>query len=71
MIDRIDKIYKRAIDIVNKNDIEWIDKYDLIFSKSIYGSVYFDWDDTEVEYKDDIVSFMNGFHKYMNEIKKA
>lgn len=58
------KIYERAKRIV-ASDLDWSDKYDMIFSEEISRKVNFDWLDPDCDYEDDVRAFMIGFDAYM------
>jgi len=59
-------IYEIAkIIIVSK--LSWKDKYNLIFSEEISQRFDFDWLDLDLDYKDDVLAFMDGFDKYMKK----
>lgn len=60
------EIYERAKRIVS-SDLEWEDKYDLIFSDEISKKIKFDWCDPDTSYQEDVEAFMNEFDRYMRK----
>jgi hypothetical protein len=62
------KIYERAKRIVN-SDLEWKDKYDMIFSDEISRKFDFYYIDYGSGYQDDVMFFMSSFDKYMEKQK--
>lgn len=60
------KIYERAKRIV-ASDLDWSDKYDMIFSEEVSRKFDFDWCDPDCSYEDDVIAFMNGFDEYMRK----
>lgn len=60
------KIYERAKRIV-ASDLEWDEKYDMIFSEEISRKVKFDYYDPDCGYDDDVLAFMQGFDEYMKK----
>lgn len=63
------KIYERAKRIVECTELDWDDKYDLIFSEEISRKFDFKWSDPDCGYEDDVRAFMNGFDEYMRKQK--
>ena len=61
-------IYERANRIVNSN-LDWKDKYDMIFSDEISGKIHFDYFYSDSDYEDDVMNFMRVFDKYMEKQK--
>ena len=59
-------IYKKAKRIVASN-LSWKDKYNLIFSEEISKKLNFEWLDLDLDYKDDVLAFMEGFDKYIEK----
>lgn len=59
-------IYEKAKRIV-ASDLEWKEKYDMIFSEEISQKVKFDWCDPDCDYDDDVLAFMQGFDEYMQK----
>jgi len=47
------------------SELSWKDKFNLIFSEEISLKFNFDWLDLDLDYKDDVLAFMEGFDKYM------
>lgn len=62
------QLYKRAKRIVS-SDLEWEDKYDMIFSEEISKKFDFDWCDPDTSYQEDVEAFMVGFDNYMKKQK--
>jgi hypothetical protein len=62
--EEILKIYERAKRIV-ASDLEWDEKYNMIFSEEISRKVKFDYYDPDCGYDDDVLAFMRGFDEYM------
>ncbi len=60
-------IYKKAKRIIESN-LSWKDKYNMIFSEEISQKFDFDWLDLDLDYKDDVLAFMEGFDKHMQKI---
>lgn len=60
------EIYERAQRIV-KSDLEWEEKYDMIFSSEISQRFNFDWYDPDCDYEDDVWAFMSAFDEYMKK----
>ena len=51
--------------IIIASELSWKDKFNLIFSEEISLKFNFDWLDLDLDYKDDVLAFMEGFDKYM------
>lgn len=64
----IKPIYERAQRIVD-SDLSWEKKYDMIFSEDISRKVSFDWYDPDCGYEEDVRGFMEGFDRYMKDLK--
>jgi hypothetical protein len=60
------EIYKRAKRIV-LSDLDWKDKYDMIFSDEVSGKFDFDWYNPDTSYEEDLQHFMIGFDEYMKK----
>lgn len=58
------ELYKRAKRII-ASDLDWDQKYDLIFSKDMSHKVEFDWCDPDMDYQDDVMAWMDGFDRHM------
>lgn len=63
------RIYERAKRIVESNEIDWDDKYDLIFSEEISQKFNFDYYDPDTSYKEDVEAFISAFDEYMRKQK--
>ena len=57
------KIYERAKRII-ESDLEWREKYDMIFSEEISRKVKFDYYDPDCDYEDDTMAFYKAFSKW-------
>jgi len=64
--EEINEIYQKAKRIV-ASDLDWKEKYDMIFSDEISMKVQFDYYDPDMDYEDDVLAFMNGFDEYMKK----
>ncbi len=53
--------------LIIASKMSWVDKYNLIFSEDISYKFGFDWLDLDLDYKDDVLAFMEGFDKYMEK----
>ena len=60
------EIYQRAKRII-ASDLEWEDKYDMIFSDEISKKVNFNWYDPDTSYEEDVLAFMSAFDEYMEK----
>jgi hypothetical protein len=58
------ELHKRAKRII-ASDLEWKQKYYLIFSEDISDKVKFDWCDPDMDYEDDVRAWMDGFDEHM------
>jgi len=58
------KIHERAKRIV-ASDLEWSNKYDMIFSEDISGLFSLDYYDPDTSYEEDIMAFMRALDDYM------
>ena len=58
------ELHKKAKKIIT-SDLEWKEKYNLIFSEDMSDKVKFDWYDPDMDYEDDVMAWMNGFDEYM------
>lgn len=58
------KIYERAKRII-ASDLEWKDKYDMIFSEEISRKISLDYYDPDTTYEEDVMAFMKAFDSYM------
>jgi hypothetical protein len=63
------KIYNKALKIFN-SELDWKDKYDLIFSEDISLKFNFEWYDPDTSYEEDITAFMSALTEYMKKIIK-
>lgn len=61
-----EKIYQRAKKIV-ASDLEWEDKYDMIFSDEVSKKVRFDYYNPDTSYQEDVEAFVYGFEEYMEK----
>jgi len=58
------EIYERAKRII-ASDLEWEDKYGIIFSKEISRKFNLNYYDPDTSYEDDVMAFMNALDEYM------
>ena len=58
------ELHKRAKRII-ASDLNWEQKYDLIFSDDMSMKVKFDWCDPDMDYEDDVMAWMDGFNRHM------
>lgn len=61
-------IYEKAKRIVD-SDLNWRDKFDMIFSEEISLKFDFEWFDPDMDYEDDVKAFMSCFDEYMENQK--
>ena len=62
------KIYERAKRII-ASDLEWEEKYDMIFSEEISRKFSLDYYDPDTSYEEDVMAFMNALDEYMRNLK--
>lgn len=60
------KIYERAKRIIT-SDLEWEEKYDMIFSEEISRKFSLDYYDPDTSYEEDVMAFMNALDEYMRK----
>jgi hypothetical protein len=53
-----------------ESNLDWEDKFDLIFSKEISGNVKLNYYDPDTSYEEDVRAFMNAFQKRVNKLDK-
>ena len=58
------ELYKQAKRIIT-SDLDWDQKYNLIFSDDMSMKVKFDWCDPDMDYEDDVMAWMNGFDEHI------
>ena len=58
------ELHKKARKIVASN-LSWEEKYNLIFSPEICGKTEFDWNDPDMDYEDDVMSYMDSFDAHL------
>lgn len=58
------ELQKRAKRII-ASDLDWEEKYNLIFSDDMSCKVKFEWYDPDMDYEDDVRAWMDGFDEYM------
>lgn len=61
------EIYERAKRIV-ASDLQWDEKYDMIFSEDISRKFSLDYYDPDTSYKEDVMAFMNALDEYMGKL---
>jgi hypothetical protein len=59
------RIYERAKRIV-RSDLEWDQKYDMIFSEEISKKFRLDYYDPDTSYEEDVRAFMDALDSHMN-----
>ena len=69
------KLLNELNDIANKiykSNLDWEQKYDLIFSDSlskvVFNEIYIDYYDPDTSYKEDITAFVNAFNEKMKQL---
>lgn len=62
---KLNKIYQRALNIFESDELTWEEKYDLIFSDEISLKVKLNYYDPDMGYEDDIRAFMNAFEEHV------
>ena len=60
------KIYETAQRVVT-SDLEWQDKYDMIFSDGISSMFSLDYYDPDTSYEEDVMAFMNALDEHMKK----
>lgn len=60
------KIYKRAKRIID-SDLDWNEKYNMIFSEDISHKFSLDYYDPDTSYKEDVMAFMDALDEYMKK----
>jgi hypothetical protein len=60
------EIYERAKRII-ASDLEWDEKYDMIFSEEISRKFKLNYYDPDCGYEDDVMAFMNALDEYMRK----
>lgn len=60
------KIYERAKRII-ASDLDWEEKYDMIFSEEISRRFSLDYYDPDTSYEEDVIAFMNALGEYMRK----
>lgn len=68
----LNQLYAKAEQIFEAKDLEWSEKYDMIFSDKISSRVnhLFDWYDPDTSYEEDVTAFMNAFREYVKDKNK-
>lgn len=70
------KILANDVNTVIKSELEWEEKYDLIFSDTLSSRIYetlkninirFDYYDPDTSYEEDAVAFSNGLNNFLTE----
>jgi hypothetical protein len=62
--EELKKLNKRAHRILDC-ELDWMEKYDMIFSDDMSGKVRFDYYDPDMDYEDDVRAWVDGFDAYM------
>jgi hypothetical protein len=60
------KIYERAKRII-ASDLEWEEKYDMIFSEEVSRKFSLDYYDPDTSYEEDVMAFMNALDEHMRK----
>lgn len=58
------RIYERAKKII-ASDLEWQEKYDMIFSEEISRKFSLNYYDPDTSYEEDVMAFMDALDEYM------
>ena len=66
MYEEKKEIYERAKRII-ASDLEWDEKYDMIFSEEVSRKFNLDYYDPDCGYEDDVMAFMNALDEYMRK----
>ncbi len=68
----LNTILQKANSIFDSKELEWEEKYDMIFCDKISTRVYdlFDWYDPDTTYEEDVTSFMRAFNEYVEDRNK-
>jgi len=66
----IEEVYIKAKKIF-ESDLEWKDKFHLIFSDEISKKVNLDYCDPDTSYEEDVSAFMDAFDEYFEKWKKV
>lgn len=69
--EQLSVIYMECESIVNNNELEWEDKYDLIFSDNISKKVFeicsMDYYDPDTSYEEDVMAFVNALKRKIED----
>ena len=60
------KIYEKAKRII-ASDLEWEEKYDMIFSEEVSHKFSLDYYDPDTSYEEDVIAFMNALDEHMRK----
>lgn len=65
----LNQLYAKAKQIFEAKDLDWSEKYDMIFSDKISSRVnhLFDYADPDTSYEEDVTAFMNAFGEYVED----
>lgn len=68
----LNTILQKANSIFDSKELEWEEKYDMIFCDKISTRVYhlFYWYDPDTSYEEDVTYFMRAFNEYVEERNK-
>lgn len=68
------ELNRQANAIIDNDDIEWEEKYDLIFcesmSRTVFRELRLDYYDPDTTYEEDARAFVNAFNEKMEELER-
>ncbi len=64
--DNLVEIRDRIHRIIN-SDLEWVDKYDMIFSDDISMKFHLDYYDPDTSYEEDVLAWVQAFESYFKK----
>lgn len=74
ILNRIIKINDNVNDIVSNADLEWEEKYELIFSEKISKKVFelinLDYYDPDTTYEEDVMAFAYELNNWINDFEQ-
>ena len=70
MLEYIKDTYRQCSRIYN-SELDWEEKYDLIFGVYKRSQVRFEWCDPDTTYEEDLHHFMLGFELYIDRLENA
>ena len=60
------KMKQRIHRIIN-SELEWVDKYDMIFSDEISKNFHLDYYDPDTSYEEDVLAWVDAFDEYFRK----